>query len=107
MQSQDLNEVPAVQPQQVHQAGPVNSEFALAMNMIAESIANQNKLMMQQQNNKGESNQTTLYQTLHKAKVLEDIKKLNVDVLTNLTQREEFTLWIEEFFPPTINCGYV
>ena len=98
MQSQDLNEVPAVQPQQVHQAGPVNSEFALAMNMIAESIANQNKLMMQQQNNKGESNQTTLFQTLHKAKVLEDIKKLNVDVLTNLTQREEFTLWIEEFF---------
>ena len=32
MQSQDLNEVPAVQPQQVHQAGP--AELALAMNML-------------------------------------------------------------------------
>ena len=87
MQSQDLNEVPAVQPQQVHQAGPVNSEFALTLNMIAECVANQNKLMMQQQNNKGESNRTTLFQTLHKSKVLEDIKELNVDALTNLTQR--------------------
>jgi hypothetical protein len=98
MQSQDLNEVPAVQPQQVHQAGPISSELALTLNMIAESIVNQNKLMMQQQNNKGASDRTTLFQTLHKSKVLEEIKKLNVDALTNLTQREEFTLWIDEFF---------
>ena len=79
MQSQDLNEVPAVQPQQVHQAGPVSPEIALTLNMIAETLATQSKLMMQQ-NNKGALDRPTLFQTLHRAKVLEDITKLNVEV---------------------------
>ena len=98
MQPQDLNEVPAAQPQQVLQAGPVSSELALTLNMMAETLANQSKLMMQQQNNKGASDRPTLFQTLHKAKVLENITKLNVDPLNNLIQRDEFTLWINEFF---------
>jgi hypothetical protein len=67
MQPQDLNDVPAAQPQQGYQAGPVNSEFALTLTMVAESLANQSRLMLQQHNNKGASDRPALFQTLQKA----------------------------------------
>ena len=45
----------------------------------------------------------TLFQKMQKANVYNNIIKLNVDDLTNVTQRDDFTLWINEFFRITCN----